>query len=108
MSIIERSLIPYIVSIVKVVLVSGATTVTPQRSFSMARRIKTWLRSTKKQRIFNSLSILNSSKHLVDNLPLLKVAYEVVEKIPNHKRPIWFVYRERFKDPIASTTGQKP
>ena len=81
----ERSLIPNIVSIVKVVLVSGATTATPERSFSMARRIKTWLRSTMKQRRFNSLSILNSSKPLVDKLPLVKVANEFFEKRPNRR-----------------------
>ena len=81
----ERSLIPNIVSIVKVVFVSGATTATPERSFSMARRIKTWLRSTMKQRRFNSLSILNSSKPLVDKLPLVKVANEFVEKRPNRR-----------------------
>ena len=69
----------------KVVLVSGATTATPERSFSMAIRIKTWLRSTMEQRRFNSLSILNSSKPLVDKLPLVKVANEFVEKHPNHR-----------------------
>ena len=69
----------------KVVLVSGATTATPERSFSMARRIKTWLRSTIKQQRFNSLSILNSSKVHVDKLPLDKVANEFVEKRPNRR-----------------------
>ena len=76
----ERSLIPNIVSIVKVALVSGAMTATHERSFSLARRIKTWLRSTMNQRRFNSLSILISSKALVDKLQLVKVANEVVEK----------------------------
>ena len=81
----ERSLIPNIVYIMKVVLVSGATTATPERSFSMARRIKTWLWSTMKQRRFNSPSILKSSKPLVDKLPLVKVANEFVEKRPNRR-----------------------
>ena len=78
----ERSLIPNIISIVKVVLVTGAMTATSERSFSMARRTKTWLRSTMKQRIFNSLSILNLSKPLVNKLQLVKVANEFVEKCP--------------------------
>ena len=72
----------------KVVLVSGATTATPERSLSMARRIKTWLRSTMKQRRFNSFSILNSSKPLVDKLPLVTVVNELVEKRPNRKNEI--------------------
>ena len=69
----------------KVVLVNGGTTATPERSFSMARRSKTWLRSTMKQRRFNSLSILNSSKPLVDKLPLVKVTNEFAEKRPNRR-----------------------
>ena len=81
----KRPLIPNIVSIVKVVLVSGATTATPDRSLSMARRIKTWLRSTMKQRRFNSLSILTSRKPLIDKLPLVKVTNEFVEKRPNRR-----------------------
>ena len=69
----------------KVVLVSGARTATPERSFSMARRIKIWLRSTMKKWRFNSLSILNSSKPFVDKLPLVKVTNEFVEKRPNYR-----------------------
>ena len=69
----------------KVVLVNDATTSTPERSFSMARKIKTWLRSTMTQRRFNSLSILNSSKPLVDKPPLVKVAKEFVEKRPSRR-----------------------
>ena len=76
---------PNIVFILKVVLVSGATTATPERSFSMARRIKTQLRSTMKHRRFNSLSILNSSKPLVDKLQLVKIANEFVEKRPSRR-----------------------
>ena len=38
-----------------------------------------------KQRRFNSLSILDSSKPLIDKLPLVKVANEFVEKRPNRR-----------------------
>ena len=40
-------------------------------------------------------------------VPLVKVANEFVEKASKSQKRILFVYRERFKDPIASTTGQR-
>ena len=30
------------------------------------------------------------------------------EEFSRVAKHIWFVYREQFKDPIASTTGQRP
>ena len=38
------------------------STGTPERFFSVARRIKTWLRSTMTQRMFNALAIVNSKR----------------------------------------------
>ena len=58
-------------------LVNGATTATPKKSFSVTRGIKTWLHSTMTQRRFNALAILNSYKSLVDELPLVKVASDL-------------------------------
>ena len=42
----KRPLIENIWTIIRIVLTSGATSATPERSFSLQRRIKTWLRST--------------------------------------------------------------
>ena len=57
-----------------IVLTSGATSATPERSFSMQRRIKTWLRSTMGQKRHNSLSVLNAHTDVVDKLSLVEVA----------------------------------
>ena len=57
-----------------IVLTSGATSATPERSFSMQRRIKTWLRSTMDQKRHNSLSVLNAHTDVVDKLSLVEVA----------------------------------
>ena len=42
----KRPMIRNIWTIIRIVLTSGVTSATPKRSFSMQRRIRTWLRST--------------------------------------------------------------
>ena len=83
----ERALIPNVISIVKIVLVNGATSATPERSFSLARRLKTWLRACMKQKRFNALAILHAHKDKVDEpmIPLLKVANDFVENRSNRR-----------------------
>ena len=48
------TLIPILTS-VHLILMNPATSCTPERSFSVARRIKTWLRSTMMTKRFNNL-----------------------------------------------------
>ena len=66
-------------TVVRIVLTSGATSATPERTFSMQRRIKTWLRSTMGQRRYNSLAVLNSHPDIVDKLSLIEVARRFTE-----------------------------
>ena len=86
----ERALIPNVISIVKIVLVNGATSATPERSFSLSRRLKTWFRACMKQKRFNALAILHAHKDKVDELPLLKVANDFVENRPNRRNEFGF------------------
>ena len=58
------ALIPNLLTIVHLILINPATSCTPERSFSVARRIKTWLRSTMTTKRFNNLSILSVHKEL--------------------------------------------
>jgi hypothetical protein len=69
-----RPMIKNIWTITRIVLTSGATSATPERSFSMQRRVKTWLRSTMGQKRYNSLSLLNAHTDVVDSLSLIEVA----------------------------------
>ena len=62
-----RRMIKNIWTITRIVLTSGATSATPERSFSMQRRIKTWLRSTMDQKRYNSLSVLNGHTDVVES-----------------------------------------
>ena len=82
-SVATRDLMPNIVHVVKLLLINPATSCTPERSFSTARRLKTWLLSTMKSRRFNSLSLLHVHKDLTDKLDLNEAGNEFVEAREN-------------------------
>lgn len=75
----QQQLIATIIAIVRLVLTCGATSATPERSFSMARRLKTWLRATMSQKRFNSLSILNTYKEILDDLSSIDIANDFLD-----------------------------
>ena len=50
-------LIPDVMQIIRLILVSPATCATGERTFTLARGLKTWLRATMCQERFNSLAI---------------------------------------------------
>jgi hypothetical protein len=74
----EKNLIPNMVKLIELLLVNPATSCTPERSFSTARRLKTWLRSTMTNKRFNFLSILNIHKDKTDKLDLVDIGNEFV------------------------------
>lgn len=76
----ERCLIPNVMIIIYILMVNPATSATPERSFSLARRIKTWQRATMSQRRFNSLAILNCHKDETDKIDLVSVGNDFVSK----------------------------
>ena len=74
------ALIPSLLTIVHLILINLATSCTPERSFSVARRIKTWLRSTMTTKRFNNLSILSTHKELTDSINLVNIGNEFALK----------------------------
>ena len=68
------------------ILVNPATSASGERSFSTARRLKTWLRSTMTQKRFSNLIILNSHKESTERLSLLDIANEFAERNDNKER----------------------
>ena len=68
---VEKSMISEIITICNLLLVNPATSAAGERSFSSARRLKTWLRSTMTQTRFGNLTILNTHKQRTDNLCLI-------------------------------------
>ena len=81
----HQLLICNIITIIRLVLTNGSTSATTERSFSMARRMKTWLRSTIKQKRFNSLVVLNTHKEILDELSLVEVGNDFVDGRPTRR-----------------------
>ena len=82
----QLCLLPNAVKILELLLVNHPTTATPEWSFSLARRIKTRLRSTLTAARFNSLSILHAHKSVTDSIDLVEVANEFTSKCDSRKR----------------------
>ena len=81
----ECQLIRHVVTISKLLHVNPATSASGERSFSMARRLKTWLRSKMTQERFNSLAILHSHKCKTDTLNLLDIGNQFVSNENRHR-----------------------
>ena len=71
-------LIGNVVKIVKLLIVNPATLASAERTFSMARYIKNWMRSTMLPSRFNSLAVLKFHKDRTDRIHLLKVSNRFV------------------------------
>ena len=82
----ERHMITEVIVICKLLLVNPATSATSERWFSMARRVKTWLRANMKQQRFNNVALLNTHKARTDKIRLLDVANEFVQRNENRFR----------------------
>ena len=65
--------------ITHLLIVMPATNAASERSFSVMRRIKTYLRSTMKQPRLNHLMVLNVYKELLDNMDLKDIANQFVQ-----------------------------
>ena len=76
----KHGLIKNVITICILLLVNPTTTATAERSFSLARRLKTWERSTMKQERFNSLALLQEYRELTDQLNLHDIGNEFISK----------------------------
>lgn len=76
----EKLMMENVLTICKLLNINPATSATGERSFSTARRVKTWLRSNMTQRRFNSLAILNEHKERTDKLCFTSIANEFISR----------------------------
>lgn len=79
-----------VVKLAKLILVMPATNATSERTFSLMKLIKTYLRSTMRQDRLNHLMILSAYKDRLDQLDLIKVASSFIDK--NESRKYIFGY----------------
>ena len=82
----EKKLIQEVQTVCKLLAVNPATSAAGERSFSSARRMKTWLRSRMGEERFSNLAMLNDHKRRTDSVSLIEVAQEFVSRNENRKR----------------------
>ena len=80
----EREMIKEVLC--KLILVNPATSAAGERSFSTARRLKTWLRSRMNQERFSNLTVLNIHKERTDRLSTVDIANKFTDRNTNRKR----------------------
>ena len=83
---LEKKLIQEVQTVCKLLAVNPATSAAGERSFSSARRLKTWLRSRMGDERFSNLAVLNGHKRRTDSVSLTLVAQEFVSRNENRKR----------------------
>ena len=80
------ALITNFFALVHLILINSATSCTHERSFSVARRIKTWFRSTMTTKRFNNLSILSVHEELTDNINLVDIGNKFASKYDERRK----------------------
>ena len=76
----EKAHISHVIELFKLILVLPATNASSERSFSLLRLVKSYLRATTGQGRLNHLMILSAYKENVDELNLKDVAREFIHK----------------------------
>ena len=79
----ERVIVNNVITIIKIVLTTGATNASPERCFYLARQVKIWLRSSMTQKRFVALAILQWHKDIVNKLSLVAIDNDFVDNLPN-------------------------
>ena len=82
----ERSLVSEAVTLCKLLAVNPATSGSCERTFSAARRIKTWLRARMTQRRFFNLTLLNCHKKETEKLNVIEIANTFAGRNKNRKK----------------------
>ena len=59
-------------------MVVPASAASSERSFSMLRRLKTWLRSTMSQKRLNHCAILHAHQEIVQTLDLVPLCHDFI------------------------------
>ena len=82
-------------TICKLLRVNPITSAADERSFSSARGLKKWLRSTMTQTRFSNLTMLNTHTQRTDNLCLYRCCQWVCSSQWKSKKQLWLLQRIR-------------
>ena len=73
-------MVPNVSLLIQLLLVLPATSASAERSFSLQRRLKTWLRSRMTQVRYNALAQLHEHKDKTDKIDLIKIGNQFISK----------------------------
>ena len=74
----ERGLISEVITVLALIVVVPSTNAISERSFSVVRKVKTYLRSTMGQQRLNHLLLLHVHKHYTDKLDMVAVQTDLL------------------------------
>ena len=75
----ERGLISEVITVLSLIVVVPSTNAISERSFSVVRKVKTYLQSTMGQQRLNHLLLLHVHKYYTDKLDMVVLANRFVE-----------------------------
>ena len=87
-----RRMFPQVERLLRLLLVSPASSCEAERSFSSLRRIKTWLRSTMTQKRLNNVMICNVHKDKLNALDLKQIAHKFINNSSETRGAIFGKY----------------
>ena len=82
----QKMSIRSVITVINLLNVNPCSSASAERSFSAARRKKTWMRSTITQKRLNSITILNVHKLRTDGIDLVEIANDFVGNNDNRHR----------------------
>ena len=97
-----KSFVPQVIVLAKILLVMPATNAVSQRSFSVMKRVKKYLRSITSDCRLNHLMVLHVHKDRTDSLNMVEVANAFVER-NDTRHPIFGVFGEEDGVPKQGT-----
>ena len=87
----NRLILPSVVHLIQIYILAPISAASAERSFSVQRQIKSYLRNTMSEKRYNNLlgaPVLNIHKEKTDNIDLIKLAREFAQK--NDRRLRYF------------------
>ena len=73
-------LLPSVLKLAQIYLLAPMSAASAERSFSVQRRIKHYSRSTMTEKRYNNLMMLNIHKERTDEIDLIKIAKDFVQR----------------------------
>ena len=76
----RKLLLPSVVRLIQIYLLAPMSAASAERSFSVQRQIKNYLRNTMFEKRYNNLLVLDIHKERTDNIDMVKLAREFVQE----------------------------